>query len=156
MSLLHLFRWFDNTWIAQGIRGSTYWFPAIEVVHLLGLTLLYGAVLMVDLRVLGFGLRRQPVQRVAAQITPYTIFAIGLMLATGIPLLLSEALKCYDNSAFWFKMISLLLALIFQFTIHRKVVSSSGQPTFGMKVGAGVSMLLWLSVGLGGRAIAFV
>lgn len=156
MSLLQLFKWLDNTGIGQGIRGSTYWFPAIEVMHLIGLTLLYGAVLMVDLRVLGFGLRRQPVQRVARQITPYTIFAILIMLATGIPLFLSEALKCYDNQAFWFKMGSLLLAMIFQFTVHRKVVSSEGQPSGAMKLGACISMLLWLSVGLGGRAIAFV
>ena len=156
MSLLQLFKWLDNTGIGQGIRGSTYWFPAIEVMHLIGLTLLYGAVLMVDLRVLGFGLRRQPVQRVARQITPYTIFAILIMLATGIPLFLSEALKCYDNQAFWFKMGSLLLAMIFQFTVHRKVVSSEGQPSVAMKLGACISMLLWLSVGLGGRAIAFV
>jgi len=156
MSLLALFKWFDNTMIGQGIRGSTYWFPAIEVVHLIGLTLLYGAVLMVDMRVLGFGLRRQPVARVAAQVTPYTILAIVIMLATGIPLFLSEALKCYENQAFWFKMGSLLLAMIFQFTVHRKVVSVEGQPTGSMKLGAAVSMLLWLSVGLGGRAIAFV
>ena len=156
MTLLHLFRWFDNTGIGQGIRGSTYWFPAIEVAHLIGLTLLYGAVLVVDLRVLGFGLRRQPVARVAAQVTPFTIFAILIMLATGIPLFLSEALKCYDNAAFWFKMGSLLVAMIFQFTVHRAVVASDKQPTMAMKVGACVSMLLWLSVGLGGRAIAFV
>ncbi len=156
MTLLQLFRWFDNTGIGQGIRGSTYWFPAIEVVHLLGLTLLYGAVLVVDLRVLGFGLSKQPVHRVAQQVTPYTILAIVMMLATGVPLFLSEALKCYENQAFWFKMGSLLLALVFQFTVHRKVVKSDQPPTAGMKAGAVFSMFLWLCVGLGGRAIAFV
>ena len=142
--------------IGQGIRGSTYWFPAIEVAHLIGLTLLYGAVLMVDLRVLGFGLRRQSVASVPSQVTPYTVLGIFIMLATGIPLFLSEALKCYGNAAFWFKMGCLAVAMIFQFTVHRKVVSVSGQPSGMMKLRAAVSMLLWLGVGLGGRAIAFV
>jgi len=105
---------------------------------------------------LGFGLNKQPVNRVAQQVTPYTLLAIGLMIATGVPLFLSEALKCYDNQAFWFKMGSLLLALIFQFTIHGKVVANDQPPTAGMKAGAAFSMFLWLCVGLGGRAIAFV
>jgi hypothetical protein len=153
--LLELFKWFDHTSLGEGIRGSTYWFPAIEVVHLLGLTLLYGSVLVVDMRILGFGMRKQSVATLAQQVTPYTMLAIGIMLLTGIPLFLSEALKCYDNQAFWFKMSCLAVALIFQFTVHRKVISSN-QTTGLIKFGAAFSMLLWLGVGLGGRAIAFV
>ena len=154
--LLALFKWLDHTSIGEGIRGSTYWFPAIEVVHLIGLTLLYGAVLLVNMRALGFGLRQQPIGRVAQQVTPYTLFGVALMLLTGIPLLLSEALKCYDNGAFWFKMGCLLAAMIFQFSIHRKLLDSGQSATTGLKVLAGVCLLLWLGVGLGGRAIAFV
>src|SRR5262245_40459871 len=155
MSMLELFKWFDTTWIGQGIRGSTYWFPAIEVVHLLGLTLLYGSVLVVDLRVLGFGLKKQPISRLAEQVTPYTVGGIAIMLATGIPLFLSEAMKCYANQAFWFKMGCLLVAIIFQFTVHRRVVSTDAA-SLAAKASAIASMTLWLGVGLGGRAIAFV
>src|ERR1700722_1597944 len=122
MSLLHLFRWFDGTTIGAGIRNSTYWFPAIEVVHLLGLALLYGCVIVVNLRLLGFGLRRQSVTRVASDVTPYLTWGVFIMLATGIPLFLSEALKCYGNIAFWLKMGFLVTAIVFQFTIHRKIV----------------------------------
>jgi hypothetical protein len=156
MSLLSLFKWFDHTQIAVWIRSSTYLFPAIEVVHLLGLTLLYGAVLVVDLRLLGFGMRRQTVSRLAAQVGPFASLGIGVMLLTGIPLFLSEALKCYANSAFWFKIGFFLAALVFQYTIHRGIVSSDQTSPIASKLTGCFSMMLWLGVGLGGRAIAFV
>jgi len=156
MSLLPLFHWFDETAIGQGIRSSTYWFPAIEVVHLLGLTLLYGSVLVLDLRLLGLGMRRQSVAQMDSEITPYKLWGIVLMFGTGIPLFLSEALKCYDNVGFWFKMTALLLAILFEFTVHRSVLHSESPSPLVLKATALTSMLLWLSVGLGGRAIAFV
>ena len=156
MTLLSLFKWFDHTHVALWIRDSTLLFPAIEVVHLLGLTLLYGAVLVVDLRLLGFGMRRQPVSRLAGQMAPFASLGIGVMLLTGIPLFLSEALKCYVNVAFWFKIGFLLAALVFQYTIHRKIVSSDQTNPIAAKITGCLSMMLWLGVGLGGRAIAFV
>ena len=156
MSVLEIFRWLDNTAIGNGIRDSTNWFPSIEVVHLLGLTILYGAVLVLDLRLLGFGLRRQSITTVAREVNRYLFLGIGIMLVTGIPLFLSEALKCYTNEAFWFKMGCLLLALIFQFAIHRRVLSTDHPNPIFAKFAAVSSMLLWFGVGLGGRAIAFV
>ena len=156
MSLLPLFIWCDETQIAVAIRSSRYLFPAIEVVHLLGLTILWGAVLLVDLRLLGLGMRRQSVSRLAAQITPFMSFAIGLMLLTGTLLFVSEALKCYGNSAFWFKMSCLLVAIVFQYTIHRRFVLSDHHSTIASRATACCSIALWVGVALGGRAIAFV
>lgn len=156
MTLLSLFKWFDHTHIAVWIRSSTILFPAIEVVHLLGLTLLYGAVLVVDFRLLGFGMRRQTISRLAGQVGPFASLGVGLMLLTGIPLFLSEALKCYVNIAFWYKIGFLLAALVFQYTIHRRVVSSDEPSPIGAKLTGCISMMLWLGVGLAGRAIAFV
>ncbi len=61
-----LFRWFDATWIGSSIRASTYAFPIIECVHLLGMVLLLGTIVVIDLLLLGLGMRRQPVSRLAA------------------------------------------------------------------------------------------
>jgi hypothetical protein len=156
MSLLPLFRWFEATWIGTSIRMSTYLFPSIEVVHLLGLVVLLGTISVVDLRLLGFGMRRQTVTRVSEELAPWTLAGIGIMLLTGIPLLLSEAVKCYQNDAFWLKMEFLLAALIFHFTIYRKVTSSDKIRPLWAKATACLSLLLWFGVGLAGRAIAFI
>ena len=62
VSLLHWFQWFERTGIGVAIRESTWLFPAIEAVHLLALALIGGAVLIVDLRLFGWGVRRIPVK----------------------------------------------------------------------------------------------
>ena len=79
------------------------------------------------------------------------------MLLTGISLFLSEAIKCYDSQAFWVKMISLRLAMVFTFTIRRKVTMADEthvRPIW-FKLVALVSLTLWFGVGAGGRWIGF-
>ena len=165
-SLAHLFRWFEATAIGTAIRDSTYLFPSIEVVHLLGLVLLLGSLVVVDLRLLGFGLRRQPVPYVAKAVRPFTWIGIGVTLTTGTLLFLSEATKCFGNPAFWFKMAFLTAALLFHGTVHRIVTASPGAGSrdvrpgragsLGVKLTGLVSLALWFGVGLGGRAIGWV
>jgi hypothetical protein len=156
MSLLPLFRWFDASYIGSTIRGSTELFPIIEFFHLLGLVALLGSIVVVDMRLLGIGLRRQPVSRVAAQLAPVTVTGIVLMLTSGSLLFLSEAIKCYDNDAFWIKMEFLAAAILFYATIHRKVTASDKpRPILGA-ITALLSLTLWFGVGWAGRAIAFV
>ena len=108
MSLLPLFRWLDATLVSQIIRHSTYIFPVVEVFHLLGLTLLLGTVTVVDMRILGFGLRRQSVSGLASALAPWSLGAALLTIVTGVLLFLPEAMKCYSNEAFPFKMWLLL------------------------------------------------
>ena len=65
MSLLAFFQWCEQSGIGAAIRRSAWLFPMIEAIHLLGLGFIGGAVLVVDLRLLGFGLRRQPVAQLS-------------------------------------------------------------------------------------------
>jgi uncharacterized membrane protein len=85
--------------------------------------------------------------------------SLALILITGVLLFLSEAIKVYGNAGFRFKMVCLVLALTFHFTIFRRVALSHEEThpaSFGDKAVALVSMALWLGVGVGGRAIGFV
>ena len=78
------------------------------------------------------------------------------MLVTGSLLFTSEAVKCYNNQAFWFKMSSLLLAIIFTMTINRRAtLAGTGGGSGGAKVIAIINLLLWTGVGVGGRWIGF-
>jgi hypothetical protein len=157
MDLLPFFQWCYATPVGETIRSSTWLFPVIEAFHLLGLGVTAGAVLVVDLRLLGLGLRKQPVARLAAGVQPWLVGAVTLMFATGIPLFLSEAIKCLYSFAFWVKMTSLLLVLLFAFTIRRRVTQTdiaSKQPTVA-RITAVISLCLWFGVAWGGRWIGF-
>jgi hypothetical protein len=129
----------------------------IEAIHLLGLGFIGGAVLIVDLRLLGFGLRRQSVAQLSRDAQPWLVGSLIVMIITGGLLFTSEAIKCYYHGAFWFKMVSLLLAIVFTFTVQRKVVRADETRLTPLwsKVVAVVSVLLWSGVGIGGRWIGF-
>lgn len=75
MDLLPLFHWLEDTSIGAAIRDSLWLFPVIEAVHLLALALMGGAILVVDLRLLGFGLTSQPVAALAKNIQPWLVGA---------------------------------------------------------------------------------
>jgi hypothetical protein len=155
MSLFHTFEGFEALSISQAIRGSVWLFPAIEAVHLLALATLGGAILIVDLRLMGAGLIAQPVAQVERDARPWFLGALCVMLATGIPLGLSEAVKLYDKPAFWVKMTALSLALVFALAVRTRLVArvTSGRPAaWGMAL---VSLALWLTVALAGRWIGF-
>jgi hypothetical protein len=157
MSLLGFFHWCEQSGIGNTIRQSSWLFPVIEAIHLLGLGVIGGAVLVVDLRLLGLGLRRQSTLQLARDAQPWLIGSLLLMMTTGGLLFLSESIKLYYHEAFWFKMASLILAIVFTFTIQRKVILASEtrlEPVWS-KVVALVSILLWSGVGIGGRWIGF-
>jgi hypothetical protein len=157
MSLLPFFEWCESTVIGAAIRDSLWLFPVIESIHLLALGLIGGAVLIVDLRLLGLGLRRQPVAQVARDAQPWLAGGLVVMVTSGFLLFLSEAIKCYYNAAFRIKMMFLLPALIFTWTIRRKVAAaneSDSRPLVS-RVVACISLALWSVVGAAGRWIGF-
>ncbi|MBI3263423.1 MAG: hypothetical protein HYZ58_09770 [Acidobacteria bacterium] len=157
MSLLPFFQWCEASTIGNAIRTSPWAFAVIESVHLLGLAAIGGAVLLVDLRLLGLGLRRQPVAHVAREAQPWLVGSLVVMLSTGVALFLSESIKCYYSTPFWVKMTSLLLAIVFTFTVRRKVAMADevGVRPIWQKVVALASLALWFSVGASGRWIGF-
>lgn len=157
MSLLPFFQWCEASAVGHAIRTSPWAFAVIESVHLLGLASIGGAVLLVDLRLLGLGLRRQPVAQVARDAQRWLVGSLVVMLSTGVALFLSESIKCYYSTPFWVKMTSLLLAIVFTFTVRRKVALADEvrmRPIW-RKVVALVSLALWFSVGASGRWIGF-
>jgi len=157
MSLLPFFTWCEQSAVGETIRNSQWLFPVIESIHLLALVLIAGAVLVVDMRLFGVGLRRQPVAQLARDAQPWLIGGLTVMVITGVLLFLSEAIKCYYSPAFAVKMTSLFLALVFTFTVRRKVALADERRVGPLwsKLVAVVSVALWSGVGIGGRWIGF-
>lgn len=158
VSLLPVYRWFEHSAMGVAVRGSAYAFPVVECVHLLGMVCVLGPILVVDLRLLGLGLRKQAVARVASALAPVMWAGLGTMIASGILLFSSEAIRCYANVAFSYKMVFLLLALILHLTGYRWLTRREDArigPISGRLV-ACLSLASWFGVAICGRMIAFV
>ena len=123
------FRWCESTPIGRAIGDSVWAFPILEAVHLLGLCVLGGALLVVDLRLLGVGLTGQPVARLARYARPWLVASVVVMVLTGVPLFLSEAIKAYYNTSFWVKMCTLPVALTFTFAVRERRGAARRPPT---------------------------
>jgi hypothetical protein len=156
VTLFEVFDWLELTAIGELVRGSIWLFPAIEAVHLLALAMIGGAVLVVDLRLLGVGLRDQALSGVAKGAQPWLVGSLVALIVTGIPLFLSEAVKCYFNPSFWVKMITLVIAVVFAFTIRRWITGGHWQTGAGVqKLTGAASITLWFVVAAAGRWIGF-
>ena len=149
-----IFSWLEATPLAGAIKDSAWLFPAIESVHLLALAMLGGAILMLDLRLLGAGLTGQRVSQVERGARPWLLSAIAVMVLTGTLIGVSEATKLLDRHAFWVKMAALAAALVFTFAVRNPQARRdvAGLPA---KAIAAVSLSLWLTVALAGRWIGF-
>ena len=119
-----------NSWI----------FPVVQSVHLIGIALMVGTIVLVDLHRLGYGLRHR-----VSDFNRWTRIGAAIMLVTGPILFAADVTRYLSNPAFRLKMVFLLLAVVFHFT---------GRDRVSPKLAAIISMALWTFVVLGGRAIA--
>ena len=155
VALLPIFERLQHTYLGETIRHSATLIATLEIVHLIGLTLLLGTIVMVDLSLIGLGIGSHPVSRIARELANWTIAGLAIMLASGPLILISEAVKCYKTPAFWIKMVLLAIALVFHFTIHRKAtLAEPPVPRLDAWLVASISLALWTGVALAGKAIA--
>ena len=155
LTLLDIFERLEEMWIGEAIRNSYWLFPFIEAIHLVGLALLGGTILVVDLRLIGFTLRSQPISRVLKNARPYFILALLTMFATGIPLALSEMIKLYYNFSWWVKISALGLGILFTFLVRDRLALSERTPRPVLVVVGLLSLTLWFTVAAAGRWIGF-
>ena len=155
MTVLPFFEWCEASWLGDTIRQSAWMFPVIEAVHLLGLCVLGGALLVVDLRLLGVGLRSYPVARIARDARPWLIASLVVMLATGTALFLSESIKCYYNQSFWVKITTLPFAMAFTLVVRERVARVADSVTGRTRLVGAISFGLWFVVAAAGRWIGF-
>jgi hypothetical protein len=157
IALRPLFQWCDSCWVAVEIRDSTWMFAVIEILHLLGLTVLLGSLVVLHLRLLGLGMRRQPVSQLAGELAPWTRGGLAFMVATGTLLFISEAMKCYRSPPFAVKMLLLSLAIVTHLVIFRRArrMEATARLPLWSRPAACISLALWFGVGVAGRAIGF-
>ncbi|HEY7091234.1 MAG TPA: DUF6644 family protein [Tepidisphaeraceae bacterium] len=124
-SLLGLFQWMAATSVSVDIRESIWAYPVIESVHVLGITIFMGLLLLWDCRLLGVTLRRQPVTQVWKQLIPWITLGGILMAVSGGLLFWSDPVRFYGNVFFRVKVVGLLLAAgnaaMFHIGVERRI-----------------------------------
>src|ERR1035438_3362001 len=136
------------------LNNNEWSFPLLEVIHIVGFAIAMGTIFMVDLRLIGIGMRRRLSSQLSKDLAPWTLGGLAAALMSG-PLIFSSDPNMYmNNTSFQVKMGALLIALLYQYTIHRKVAFSDPSPIVGALTGI-VSVALWVSVVAGGIFIAF-
>jgi hypothetical protein len=140
---------------ANPLNASEFIFPTLEVIHIAGFAVLVGTIAMVDFRLLGLGLKRQKVSEVARDLGPWTLLGLTMVLLSGPMMFSSDPDMYYLNPVFDVKMALLLVAIVFHYTIHRKIALSEATG-FGSKAVACTSLVLWVGIVFGGIFIAFI
>jgi hypothetical protein len=153
--LTSFFRWLTASALASAMNNNEWAFPVVQSLHFMGFALSIGTIAIVDFRLLGLGMRRQKAAEIAADLKPWTLAGLTVMLITGPLMFSTDAVAYHVNPSFQFKMVCLMLALLFHFTLHRRAVRSDVPPIAAGLAGA-TSLLLWTAVVAGGRFIAFI
>jgi hypothetical protein len=164
MSLESLLTAIQNLPLAAAIRGEsvgTEWlFPIIETLHVLTLTVVFGSIVMVDLRLVGLTGRGTSITRLTDETLPWTWTAWVLSAITGTLMFMSKAVTYFGNLQFRMKFIFMALAavnmLIFHFGAYRKVAQwDKGMPPTGARTAGALSIGFWLAVIFFGRWVGF-
>ena len=140
---------------------SETWFPWVECVHVIALTIVAGTIFIVDLRLVGLASKHLRYTQLSDQVLPWTWRAFALAAVTGGSLLMANASGYYHNTPLRIKAVLLLLAGLnmayFQFVTARSVASwDAGRASGGARFAGWASLILWAGVIACGRLAGFV
>lgn len=153
--VLSFFEWMSNLEFSKALGASAWAFALIQALHLVALAVFAGAVLIVDLRLMGRALTERSLRQVARDAQPWLVWGFVALTITGIPQLMQNAMREYYSELFWIKMGFLLLALVFTVTLRRRATQEDlvGIGSFWTKTVGLVSILLWAGVAIPARLI---
>ena len=161
MSLLEICQWINDSQWSTNLRESLLMFPLIETAHVLGLAASVGLILLVDLRLIGVNMKREPFTSVFHQLEPISFWGFGLMFITGILLFCSEAAKLYHSNTFIIKLIFLVGAFVnmmyFKKGVYSKVATWDQEAVTPPKarLAGWLSIIMWMGVVGFGRWTAY-
>ena len=140
---------------ANPLNSNEWAFPLTECFHITAFALSIGTIMLVDLRLLGLAFKRQTAGQLVKDTGLWTLAGLIIVIISGLLIFSSDPIRYINNSGYVDKMILLVLAIIFNYTIHRKVALSNSSG-MGAKLVGVVSLLLWISIPFGGIWISFV
>ena len=160
--LLSLAQWIQATGFFTALRGSAYVYPIVLALHMVGIAFLGGMVLMTDMRLLGWGMRKRSVADVVNQFRIAKRWGLLLIVTCGILMAGSKAEEYYYNAFFRTKLILLAMVvlqeLVFYRTVYANPASLDRTPSTpgNAKMAAAFSLLLWTAIACCGRGIGYI
>ena len=150
--------------LGQAMRQWLWLYPSVEVVHIVGIGLLFGSIAVLDLRLLGFS-RSISVRRLASHVLPWTAGSFLLIIPSGLLMFTAHATEFVQSEVFVLKMLLILAAgvnaaLFHTVTFRTADVWDSEEmrklaPPPSARAGGAISLLLWISVIACGRLLAY-
>lgn len=147
--------------LSAAIRENVNAFPVLEALHVLAITLVFGTILIVDLRLIGFASHRRGANKLIAELLPYTWGAFVLAVVTGSLLFASNAPAYANNTQFLLKLAAIAFAgvnmAVFHLTAHRRIDEwdEALPPPTAVRTAGALSLLSWVAVICLGRWIGF-
>ena len=161
MDIAAILKWLEATALATQIRESLFLFPFAEAAHVIGLALVFGTILVLDLRLLGFASSERPFGKVAGDILKVTWIGFAIAVITGALMFITNADVYFHNTYFRVKMLLLALSGVnmaaFEVTARKSVQewdTAKSAPRSG-RIVATCSLVLWISIIFTGRLIGF-
>jgi putative copper export protein len=160
--LRHFAEWLSTTSPSVFIQDHYSWvIPTIQSIHIVGIGVLLGSVLMVDLRILGWAGTDQTLRQTLSRFAPWVTGALCLQLATGMLMVIGEPVRELVTFSFWLKMllvaVSTIIAVIFQIAVrhHEQQWQETLVNRRSIKWLAVLTFLIWVCIIILGRLIAY-
>ncbi len=133
-----------NVFPASLLTDTVWGFAFIQAFHLLGLGMMGGAVILMNLRFFGLGLKDEPMPVLERNLNPWLTFGFWMVLISGIIIGMLNPEKLYTSPAFFAKMIAMVAAIIFSFYVTSAVARKDGATSTPVTIAAVISLALWL------------
>ena len=146
----------DMMLVSNPLEEPEWLFPVAECLHILGFALSIGTIAIVDFCMLGIGPVRKDAGKLASDLALWTIAGLVDMLFSGMLLFVgnNNAAHYWYNAPFRFKMVCLITAIVYHYTVHRKAIARDIS-LISSRLVAALSLALWLGVLTGGLFIGF-
>jgi hypothetical protein len=160
--LLSFAQWIQFTTLFTALRGSANLYPIVLSLHMIGIAFFGGMILMTDLRLLGWALRKRSIADVINQLRVPKRWGLLLTATCGILMAGSKAEEYYYNVFFRTKLILFLVVIITEFVFYRgvyanpEILDRTTSAPANAKLAAVISMLLWTSIACCGRGIGYI
>jgi uncharacterized membrane protein len=145
--LLQACRWLQNNYFIELLNGTAWTAAALEIVHYFSMFILVGAMLILDLRILGLLGRNQNAARLAERLFPWIWISVALNFISGFFMFAGSAVAYYRNDVFYDKMGVVVLAIVVNLLVQRRMGKWDQSPAIPVsaRLAAAISIILWVA-----------
>lgn len=157
MTTLEVLTALQNSAVAHAVSKSNHMVGAgLQIVHVLGFILLLASLVLVSLRLLGLAFADQTISKIGRDATRLIWLGLALAVISGTLMFVSSPRMYYYNPAFELKMLLLIVAVLVQVLLLRRVTAIDSPTPALARTSVALSLVFWFGVGLAGRIIGFI